>query len=68
MHDYALRCTETDYIQLLTLATALGVIDVIDGVPNEKNGGVWDYIGHKYTGDIPEEGQPDLRQPAERTN
>lgn len=61
MNDYALRCIETDYPQLLMLATALGVIEMVDGKPQEKNGGIWDYIGHKLFGDVPAEGKVDTR-------
>jgi hypothetical protein len=48
MFDYALRCIESDYDELINNATLLGVIDMIDGKPFEKNGGIWDEIGYKF--------------------
>lgn len=51
MFDYALRCIESDYDELVHNATLLGVIDVVNGKPFEKNGGIWDEIGYKYKDD-----------------
>lgn len=51
MFDYALRCIESDYDELVTNATLLGVIELVDGKPFEKNGGMWDEIGYKYKED-----------------
>lgn len=63
MYDYALRCTEADYPTLLALAQALGVIIVVDGEvqPSGDSETFWDYIGYKYVGDTPGEGEPDTR-------
>jgi hypothetical protein len=61
MYDYALRCIEENYTKLIQLATILGVIEIIDGVVYEKNGGIWDYVGYKYIGTEPGEGEPDTR-------
>lgn len=61
MNDYALRCIEENYPKLIQLATILGVVGLQDGVVYEKNGGIWDYVGYKLVGDIPNEGEPDTR-------
>lgn len=61
MNDYALRCIEENYPKLIQLATILGVVVSQDGVIYEKNGGIWDYVGYKLVGDIPNEGEPDTR-------
>lgn len=58
---YALRCLETDLPELIENATLLGVIELIDGKPFEKNGGCWDHIGYKLVGDPPSEGGKDTR-------
>lgn len=58
MVDNALRCIESDYPALLSLAQAMGVLDA-NGKPAE--GIEWDYIGYKYVGPIPPEGEPDTR-------
>lgn len=51
--QYALRCLESDIDELIHNATLLGVIDIVDGKPFEKNGGYWDHIGYKYVEGIP---------------
>jgi len=61
MNQYALRCTEDKYTKLVQLATLLGVVEVVDNVVTEKNGGCWDFIGYKMVGDVPLEGEPDTR-------
>lgn len=61
MNQYALRCTEDKYTKLVQLATLLGVVEVIDNVVTEKNGGCWDFIGYKKVGEVPLENEPDLR-------
>lgn len=61
MNQYALRCTEKNYPKLVQLATLLGVVNVLDGVVFEKNGGIWDYIGHKMVGNAPLEGEKETR-------
>lgn len=47
MYDYALRCKETDYPQLIQLGKILGVIEQINGGIVPKGFGAWDYIGYK---------------------
>lgn len=61
MKLYALKCLETDLPQLIHNAELLGVVEDRDGEIVEKNGGCWDYIGYKYIGDAPAEGEPDTR-------
>ncbi len=61
MNNYALRCIESDYPTLLALAQALGVIKVVDGQPLAELGTSWDFIGYKYLGAEPIEGEPDTR-------
>lgn len=61
MYDYYLRCKEGDIEQLIQLATILGVIEIVDGLVQAKDGGMWDYIGYKFVGEAPAEGEPDLR-------
>lgn len=61
MNQYALRCTEDNYTKLVQLATILGVVEMIDGSVVEKNGGIWDYVGYKYVGEVPPEGESDTR-------
>jgi len=52
MGQYALRCLETDYAELVANAKILGVVDTdADGKAYEKNGGYWDYIGYKILED-----------------
>lgn len=68
MNLYALRCIETDLEQLVQLATALGVIRVVDGVVCNEPGSTWDYIGYKLVGALPAEGEPDTRVPASDAN
>lgn len=60
MH-YALRCSETDYSTLLALATALGVITVIDGQVMPVVGCTWDFIGYKRVGTEPVGDEPETR-------
>lgn len=61
MVDNALRCTEDDYPALLGLAQAMGVI-TLDGETVIPSAGItWDYIGYKYVGEPPVDGQPDTR-------
>lgn len=55
MNEYALRCTEDKYPELLQLASMLSVLD-ITGEPFEKNGGIWDYIGYKVIPGTHDEG------------
>ncbi len=62
MKFYALKCLETDLLQLIHNAELLGVLAMdADGNPYEKNGGCWDYIGYKRVGEPPAEGEPDTR-------
>lgn len=61
MNEYALRCTEDKYTRLVQLATMLGVTDMYEGQVIEKNGGIWDYVGYKYVGAEPLEGETDTR-------
>jgi len=68
MNQYALRCIEDNYTKLIQLATILGVVDTINGVVTEKNGGIWDYVGYKLVGDIPLEGEADTRVPLTDAN
>lgn len=68
MNEYALRCIEDNYTKLIQLATILGVVDIVDGVVIEKNGGIWDYVGYKYIGEIPLEGEQDFRTILADTN
>ena len=62
MYDYYLRCKEGDIEQLITLASILGVIEIVDGVVVALQGGMWDYIGYKYVGEAPAPGDADLRE------
>ena len=48
IYEYALRCLETDYLQLIQLGKVLGVIEEIDGLITTKGAGCWDYIGYKF--------------------
>lgn len=59
--QYALRCLETDYNQLLQNAEILGVIDIVGGQPVPKDGCTWVHLGYKKIGDPPAEGVPDTR-------
>ena len=59
--QYALRCSETDYSTLLTLATALGVITVVDGQAMPVAGCTWDFIGYKRVGAEPIGDEPETR-------
>ena len=61
MVDNALRCIESDYPALLSLAQAMGVITVDNGTVIPAPGIAWDYIGHKRVGPPPDEGQADTR-------
>jgi hypothetical protein len=58
MVDNALRCIEDDYPALVNLAKAMGVLDE-NG--NAVAGITWDYIGYKYVGTPPGEGETDTR-------
>lgn len=51
MVDNALRCIESDYPALLSLAQAMGVISIIDGQVVQANGVEWVYIGYKVLPD-----------------
>lgn len=64
MVDNALRCIESDYPALVSLAKAMGVLNA-EGTA--ANGIAWDYIGYKYVGESPEEGQPETRTAQPRT-
>lgn len=61
MVDNALKCIEGDYPALLTLACAMGVITLDGETVVPAPGITWDYIGYKYVGEPPEEGQVDTR-------
>lgn len=61
MIDNALRCIESDYPALLGLAQAMGVITVDGATVTHVEGIEWDYIGYKYVGPAPAEGEPDTR-------
>lgn len=61
MPDNALRCIESDYPALLGLAVAMGVITLDGSTVIPAQGTAWDYIGYKYVGPVPEEGEPDTR-------
>jgi hypothetical protein len=61
MNTYALRCRTSDYETMLQLGTALGALEVVDGVVFAPSG-AWDYIGTKLSGEPPEEGQQDTRE------
>jgi len=62
MFKYSLKCIETDYPELLENAIAIGMIEIEKGKePREKNGGYWDYIGHRKVGPAPLEGEQDRR-------
>ncbi len=56
MVDNALKCIESDYPALITLAKAMGVLD---NNGNAIPGVAWDYIGYKYyeDGSILKDGQ-----------
>lgn len=68
MNTYALRCIEADIEQLVTLATALGVIKVVDGQVTPELGCAWDYIGYKRVGQEIDAELPDNRPFAEDEN
>lgn len=69
MKTYALRVIAADLTKLIANAQLLGVVAIdADGNPYEKNGGCWDYIGHKRVGDPPAEGEPDTRSWAQDAN
>lgn len=61
MPQYALRCLETDYNQLLQNAKILGAIDIVDGKPVPVDGTTWIELGYKRIGEPPLEGEPDTR-------
>lgn len=61
MVDNALRCIESDYPALLGLAQAMGIITVDGATVTPVEGIEWDYIGYKYVGPAPAEGEPDTR-------
>jgi hypothetical protein len=61
MADNALRCIESDYPALLGLAVAMGVITLDGSTVIPSQGTAWDYIGYKYVGPQPAEGEPDTR-------
>lgn len=58
MVDNALRCIESDYPALLGLAQAMGVLDANGNAPQ---GIEWDYIGYKFVGTPPADGEEDTR-------
>lgn len=53
MYDNALRCIESDYTTMLSLAADLGIIKVENGVVTPMEGVTWDYIGYKIVNDVP---------------
>lgn len=61
MNDYYLRCIESDFAELAYMAELLGVVKTVDGQLHATGGGIWDYIGYKYAGPIPAEGEEDTR-------